>query len=194
MEKYFKYDVVLFAILNTSNLNNNITVIKIIYPPGDENDPELGHGEDDEPVDEGQSWYDGDDDQPEPDEDVDLLVDDVQGKNAEAVFLLHGTGRTVVVEGALGYLGKYLGHGIGPVLGFHFWVCQDVKSVVPELVAEEEVGKVDLSEDVCEVEDLAQEEPDGVEAVGAAVKAPVPDDVVDLAFATFGGDDWFLFK
>ena len=162
------------------------------YPPGDENDPELGHGEDDDPVDECQPWDDGDDDQPEPDEDVDLLVDDVQRENAEAVFLFDGSGGTVVVEGTLGNLGKYLGHGVGPVLGFHFWVCQDVEAVVPELVAEEEVGEVDLSEDVGEVEDLAQKEPDGIEAVGAAVEAPVPDDVVDLAFATVGADDWFL--
>ena len=139
------------------------------YPPGNQGNPELGHAEDNEPVEEGQAGDDGDDDQPEPDEDVDLLVDDVEGQDAEAVFLLDGTGGTVVVEGALGHLREHLGHGIGPVLGLHLGVGQDVKAVVPELVSKEEVGEVDLPENVGEVQELAEEEPDGVEAMGTSV-------------------------
>ncbi len=114
------------------------------YRPGDEGDTEFRHAENNGSVDEGKSGDDGDDDQPEPDEDVDLLVDDVERENAEAVFLLDGAGGTVVVEGTLGHLGEDLGHGIRSFLGLHFGVGQDVKAVVPELVAEEEVGEVDL--------------------------------------------------
>ena len=114
------------------------------YRPGDEGDPEFRHAENNGSVDEGKSGDDGDDDQPEPDEDVDLLVDDVERENAEAVFLLDGAGGTVVVEGTLGHLGEDLGHGVRPLLGLHLGVGQDVEAVVPELVAEEEVGEVDL--------------------------------------------------
>ena len=47
---------------------------------------------------------DGDDDEPEPEEDVDLLVDNVEGQDAQRVKLLHGSGRTELVELALGHL------------------------------------------------------------------------------------------
>lgn len=98
------------------------------------------------------------------------------------------------MEGTLGHLREHLGHRVGPVLGLHLGVSQDVKAVVPELVAEEEVGEVDLSEDVGEVEELAQEEPDGIEAMGTSVEAPVTDDVVNLALLTLSADDGFLLE
>jgi hypothetical protein len=46
--------------------------------PRNDGDPELRHEEHDHAVDERQSGDDGHDHQPEPDEDVDLLVDDVE--------------------------------------------------------------------------------------------------------------------
>ena len=49
---------------------------------------------------------DGQDDEPEPEKDVDFLVDDVEGEDAEAVELLHRSGRTKLVECALGHLGE----------------------------------------------------------------------------------------
>ena len=47
---------------------------------------------------------DGQDDEPEPEEDIDLLVDDVEGEDAEPIKLLHRPGRTKLVECALGHL------------------------------------------------------------------------------------------
>ena len=47
---------------------------------------------------------DGQDDEPEPEEDVDLLVDDVEREDAQTVELLHRPGRTKLVECALGHL------------------------------------------------------------------------------------------
>ena len=58
-------------------------------------------------------------DDPLPDEDVDLFVDNIEWENAEAILLLNRTGGTIVVERTLGYLGKYLGHGIRPIFGLH---------------------------------------------------------------------------
>ena len=57
----------------------------------------------------------GDEGEPEPEEDVDLLVDDVEGEDAEAVFLLDRAGGTVLEERALRDLREHLGHRVGPV-------------------------------------------------------------------------------
>ena len=47
---------------------------------------------------------DGKDDEPEPKEDVNLLVDDVEGQNANAVKLLNASGGSELVKSALGDL------------------------------------------------------------------------------------------
>ena len=49
---------------------------------------------------------DGKDDEPEPEHDVDLLVDDVKGKDAHGVLSLNRAGGTILVEGALGDPGE----------------------------------------------------------------------------------------
>ena len=79
-----------------------------------------------------------------PDEDVDLFIDDVERENAKTIFLLNCTGGTILEEGALGYLGKYLGHGIRPILRLHFRVSQNIATVAQELSAKEEIGEVNL--------------------------------------------------
>ena len=64
--------------------------------------PEAGDGDDGADVDEVQDGDDGQEDEPEPEEDEDLLVDDVGGEHAEGVVLLQRAGVTVLVEGTLG--------------------------------------------------------------------------------------------
>ena len=64
--------------------------------------PEARDGDEGADVDEVQDGDDGEEDEPEPQEDEDLLVDDVEGEHAEGVVLLEGAGVTVLVEGALG--------------------------------------------------------------------------------------------
>ncbi len=46
----------------------------------------------------------GDDDEPEPEEDVDLLVDDVERQHTQCVEFLDSAGSTELVELALGHL------------------------------------------------------------------------------------------
>ena len=84
------------------------------------------------------------------------------------------------MEGALGYLGKYLGHGVRSVFRLHLRVGHHIPAVVPELVSQEEVCEVNLSQDVGKVEELTDEEAEGIQAVGASVEAPVLDNVVNL--------------
>ena len=47
---------------------------------------------------------DGQGDEPEPQKDEDLLVDDVHGQDAEAVVFLHSAGVPIFVERAFGDL------------------------------------------------------------------------------------------
>ncbi len=54
---------------------------------------------------------------------------------------------------------SHLGHGVGAVLGFQFRHGDDVAAVRGELAAQKQVQEVDLTDDVDEVEHLAQEEP-----------------------------------
>ena len=61
-----------------------------------------------------QLRHDGQEDEPEPEEDVDLLVDDVEREDAETVELLDGSRGSELVEGAFGHLG---GRGSQQALG-----------------------------------------------------------------------------
>ena len=58
-----------------------------------------------EPVDEPDTGDRGQEDEPEVEEDVDLLIDDVEGQHAQAVMPLSGATRPELVEAALGHLG-----------------------------------------------------------------------------------------
>ena len=66
---------------------------------------DAGSEEDSDAVDEEDAGDGGDDDEPEPEEDVDLLIDDVEGQHAQAVMPLRGPARPELVEAALGHLG-----------------------------------------------------------------------------------------
>lgn len=68
----------------------------------------LGAQYDGETVQEREAADDSQEDEPEPEEDVDLLVDDVERKHAQTVDPLSCSGRTKLVEGALGNFGEYL--------------------------------------------------------------------------------------
>ena len=86
----------------------------------------------------------GEDDVPEPQEDVDLLVDDVHGEDAEAVLVLDRAGGAVLVEGALGHLGEDAVHGVDPVLERALGEGEGLEAVAGELAPEEDVHQVDL--------------------------------------------------
>jgi len=60
------------------------------------------HGED--APHEAQRRHHGQEDEPVPQEQVDLLVDDIEGHDAECVVLLDGSGRTELLESAFRHL------------------------------------------------------------------------------------------
>jgi len=84
------------------------------------------HGVLEDPDDEVDARDDGQDDVPEPEEDVNLLVQDVHAQHAEGVVQLNGARSSVLVEVTLGHLGKDVGHGVHALLGLHIGKFNDL--------------------------------------------------------------------
>merc|ERR1719284_1651814 len=104
-------------------------------------------------------------DEPEPEEDVDLLVDDVVGQDAEAILVLHGTGGTILVEGALGDLGEHLVQWIGTFLEWLVADGKNLSSISGKLASQEDVHQVNLNQNVHKVEQLAEDELEDIRVV-----------------------------
>lgn len=100
--------------------------------------------------------------EPEPQEHVDLLVDDVQRQHAQTVELLDRTRRTELVEFAFGHFWEDSAHGIVTLLWLQFRHGDDAWTVGGELTAQERVHQPDLQYNVDEVAQLAEEEAVGV--------------------------------
>ena len=70
-----------------------VSLVDVVGPclPGHHAPAQSGHGHDGHHVDQVHGRQTGEDDQPEPEGHVDLLVDDVETKNAEGVLLVHSS-------------------------------------------------------------------------------------------------------
>ena len=73
----------------------------------------------------------------------------------------------VSVECALGQLREYLGHGVHPLIRLHVGNCQEFGAVCTEVSVEELVHEVHLTDDVDQVEELAEDELVGVGIVSS---------------------------
>ena len=83
----------------------NHLLVNLVESPGhDDTDPEAGDHEDNQSVENRDGREDGDSNKPEPEEHVDFLIDDVEGKNTKTIMGGDCSRRTVLVEGALGNL------------------------------------------------------------------------------------------
>ena len=98
---------------------------------------DAGSEEDSDAVDEEDAGDGGDDDEPEPEEDVDLLVDDVEGQHAQAVMPLCGPAGAELVEAALCHLREDNSERVNSLLlQIHLGEFDDFQAVSGELVAE----------------------------------------------------------
>ena len=50
----------------------------------------------------------GEEDEPEPDEDIDFLVDDVEREDTETILGLHTATRSILVESTFGHLKQFI--------------------------------------------------------------------------------------
>ena len=85
-----------------------------------------GHDEVEDVVEEGDDGDGGQDDEPEPQEDVDLLVHDVDGQHADGVVDLQRAGGAVLEEAALGDAREDHGHRVDALLGVGLQEGQDL--------------------------------------------------------------------
>lgn len=118
-----------------------------------------------ESVDERDSRDNRDNDEPKPQEDVDLLIDDVEGEDTEPVVVDDIPGRSVLVEGTLGNFGEDLGHRIHSFIGILLSEGEDLTPIGRELIAQEHVHEENLPDHIDKVEELTEEEAEGVKVV-----------------------------
>ena len=74
------------------------------YFGSDQSNTDLRAQENSKSVQKCNSRNDRHNDQPEPDKDKDLLIDDVQRQNAKSILVLYSSRWTILVEGTLGDL------------------------------------------------------------------------------------------
>ena len=127
-------------------------------PPLDHLTERVGTAEQHRVVGHADAGEDDQKDEPEPEKDVQLFVDDVDGKHAEGVVGLDSSTGPVLLVETLGHPRKYPGHGIKPVLRVVFNIIQNLQAVGAELPAEEQVDEVDVGQDVDEGEELAEDD------------------------------------
>lgn len=96
------------------------------------------------PVYDGDKGEDGQDDEPEPEEDVDLLVDDVEREDTHCVVFLQLAGDAVFEEGAFGHPGKDLDHWVHAVFLVAVDECDHFDSEHEERSIEETIHEEHL--------------------------------------------------
>jgi len=108
-------------------------------------------------IDEYDARDDGKANEPEPQEYVNLFVDDVKRQNAKGIVSLYVSGRTVAMEGTLCHAGENFDHRINAVLLVQLTVLKDFQTVGREGPAKKRVHKVHLYDDVQKVEYLTDD-------------------------------------
>ena len=111
-----------------------------------------------EPVDQPDTGDRGQEHEPEVEEDVDLLIDDVQRKNTQSIVVLDGARGPIFVKLTLGNFGEHFVHRIHPGIKVLLRHSEDLSAKLGELVTEEHVREVDLHEDVDQVEEFTEDE------------------------------------
>ena len=99
--------------------------------------PDPSSHQDCQAVEKKESGDGGDENEPEPEEDVDFLVDYVKGQHTKTIMPLNCSRRTVFVEGAFRNLGEDNCHGVGPVLRIHLRISKNRETIRGELIAKE---------------------------------------------------------
>jgi len=120
-------------------------------------------------VDEGEKGDNAQDEQPEPEEHVDFLIDDVHGQDTEGIMGLQGSRRTKFLEGALGHSWEYSSHGVNPVFGILLHHASNLDAIGTELPSKEDIHEVDVAKDVEEVDGLGDEHLERPDVVAAQV-------------------------
>jgi hypothetical protein len=138
----------------------NHLLVNLVQSPGhDDTDPEAGDHEDNHSVENRDGREDGNANKPEPKEYIDLLVDNVEGKNTKAIMGRDCSRWTVLVKCALCHLSKkIILETMSSIMGVYlwednihwirsvFWVSschtQDIPAIGGELITEESIMEI----------------------------------------------------
>ena len=123
----------------------------------------------------------GQNDEPEPQEDVNLLIENVERKHTQRIVLLDAARASVFVEAALCQSREHLNHWIGTILLVHVGEFEDVSAVRQKRTAQELVHDDDVGHHIHEIQYFTEEIPKRI----AVVCAQAVDDVIDEATLTF---------
>jgi len=107
--------------------------------------PHPGTHDDDDPVQDTTEGKYPQNEEPEPEEDVYLLVDDIQRKDAHGIVTLHLAGDTVLVESAFCHSGKDVDHWIHTVFLVALHKFEDIYAKHKEFSVEETVHQEHLT-------------------------------------------------
>lgn len=129
-------------------------------------------------INDGADRQHGQNDEPEPQENVDLLVQNVECQQAQGVMFLNAARRSILVERAFGETRKDLYHRIRSVLLVHVWEVDNIGAVRQKGSAQEFVHKNDVHNDIGQIQEFAEEIAERV----AVVRTQALQNVVDQAF------------
>ena len=118
----------------TKHIIDSVLVHLVQGPGHDSIGSEAGHQQHEHPVEDGQGREQSHSYKPEPEEHIDLLIDDVQSKDTETIMGCDGSRRSIFVEGAFGHLGEDFIHWIMSVLRTVGCHCQNIPAIGGELI------------------------------------------------------------
>lgn len=121
----------------------------------------------------GASRQHGQEDHPEPQENVDLFVDNVQRQNAHGIVRLNRSRRTVLVERALCHARKHLHHRIPSAFLVHVREAQHIRAVRHKGTAQKAIHQHNVDDNIQKVEHLAEKVPKRVPIVHGQTFADV---------------------
>ena len=107
-------------------------------------------------VDDAGPRQDDQEDQPEPDEHKDLLVDRVYWQHAESIVGLYCPWGSKLLINTFGHPGEHSAHGIKPVLRVVLDKTDHFQPVITELSPQEHVNKPDVQEDIDKCQELTK--------------------------------------
>lgn len=116
-------------------------------------------------VNNGQARQYSQNDEPEPQENVDFLIENVERQHTKGVVLLDAARRSVLVENAFGDARENLHHWIGAILLIHVGEFDDFGAVGQEGAAQEFVHEENVEKHIDKVESLTEEIAEGVGVV-----------------------------
>lgn len=128
----------------------------------------------------GARWQNGQNNEPEPQKDVDLLIEDVQGEHTERIVLLYAAWRSVFVENTFGDAWKEFDHRIASILLIHVGEAPHIRAVCHECSAQEFIDEDNVCDDIGQVQELTEKVAERV----TVVCAHAFHDIVDQTFRT----------